>query len=77
MLGSYQSRLESQISNLYGTKLASMEAASRISDADVAEEMSGKVRAGILESSSVSLLAQANLQPEVALQVLQREVGRK
>lgn len=75
MLGAFQSRLETQISNLSGSRFASMEAASRITDADIAEEMSGKVRAGVLQNVSVSLLAQANLQPEVALQVLQREVG--
>lgn len=77
MLGAYQSRLESQLSNLSGDRLASIEAASRIGDADIAEEMSGRVRAGVLESSSVSLLAQANLQPEIALQVLQSETRKR
>jgi flagellin-like hook-associated protein FlgL len=77
MLGSYHSRLESQLSNLQSSRVASTEAASRIADADIAQEVSGQITAGILQSSSVSLLAQANLQPEVALTVLRGEVGRK
>ena len=77
MLGSYQSRLESQLSNLQAGRVASTEAASRITDADIAQEMSGQITAGILQRSSVSLLAQANQQPEVALTVLRGEVGKR
>jgi flagellin-like hook-associated protein FlgL len=39
MLGSYESRLESQLANLSASRLSSTEAASRITDADVAQEI--------------------------------------
>ena len=77
MLGSYESRLESQLANVQASKFSSAEAASRITDADVAQEISGQINAGILQRSSVSLLAQANLQPEVALNVLRGEIGKR
>jgi flagellin-like hook-associated protein FlgL len=77
MLGASQSRLESQLGNLQGGKLESTEAASRITDADFAEEVSKKATAEILQGSSVALLAQANLQPQVALNVLRGELGKK
>jgi flagellin len=77
MLGSYESRLESQLANVQSSKFSSAEAASRITDADVAQEISGQINAGILQRSSVSLLAQANLQPEVALNVLRGEIGKR
>ena len=77
MLGASQSRLESQLGNLQGSKLESTEAASRITDADFAEEVSGKATAEILQGSSIALLAQANLQPQVALNVLRGELGKK
>ena len=76
MLGASQSRLESQLGNLQGSKLESTEAASRITDADFAEEVSGKATAEILQGSSIALLAQANLQPQVALNVLRGELGK-
>ena len=76
-LGAYQSRLESQLSNLHGGRLGSAEAASRIADVDIAQEMSTEINAGILQKSSVSLLAQANLQPEIALQVLKQETFKR
>jgi flagellin len=77
MLGSYESRLESQLANVQASKFSSAEAASRITDTDVAQEISGQINAGILQKSSVSLLAQANLQPEVALTVLRGEIGKR
>ncbi|HET6410653.1 MAG TPA: flagellin, partial [Anaeromyxobacter sp.] len=43
---------------------------SRIKDVDVAEETSALARANILQQAGVSVLAQANQQPQLALKLL-------
>ena len=69
-LGALQNRLESTVSNLkiQAENMASAE--SRISDADVALEMTQFVRAQILAQSGVSMLAQANAMPRMALALI-------
>ena len=69
-LGAVQNRLTSSINNLGVTMENSMVAQSRIKDVDFASETAELSQARIMRSSSVSVLAQANNAPEVALQLL-------
>lgn len=69
-VGAYQNRLESNINSLDITKENLISAQSRIRDTDVAAEMSKLTQNQILNSASVSLLAQANQMPSVALSLL-------
>jgi flagellin len=69
--GSLQNRLQSTIANL-GVAAESLSAAeSRIRDVDVAFETAELTRNNILQQASISILAQANQQPQTALQLLQ------
>jgi len=71
-LGAAQNRLLSTISNL-GVSIESLSAAnSRIRDVDVAAETADLTRNSILQQAAVAVLSQANLQPQTALQLLQR-----
>ena len=69
-LGSMQNRLENTISNLQiqGENLQAAE--SRISDADVAYEMTEFVRQQILTQAAVAMLSQANSLPKLAMQLI-------
>ncbi len=69
-LGALQNRLENTITNL-SIQAENLQAAeSRISDIDVATEMTEFVRNQILAQSGVAMLAQANTLPQLALQLL-------
>ena len=69
-LGALQNRLENTIANL-SIQTENLQAAeSRISDVDVATEMTEFVRNQILAQSGVAMLAQANTLPQLALQLL-------
>ncbi|MCA8964012.1 MAG: flagellin FliC [Planctomycetes bacterium] len=69
--GSLQNRLQSTIANL-GVAAESLSAAeSRIRDVDVAYETADLTRNSILQQASISILSQANSQPQAALQMLQ------
>jgi flagellin len=69
--GSLQNRLQSTIANL-GVASESLSAAeSRIRDVDVAFETAELTRNSILQQASISILAQANQQPQTALTLLQ------
>lgn len=69
--GSLQNRLQSTIANL-GVAGESLSAAeSRIRDVDVAYETAELTRNNILQQASISILTQANSQPQSALQLLQ------
>ncbi len=69
--GSLQNRLQSTIANL-GVAAESLSAAeSRIRDVDVAFETAELTRNNILQQASISILSQANAQPQAALQLLQ------
>ncbi len=70
-LGALQNRLENTVSNLT-TQAQNLQAAeSRISDVDVATEMTKFVRNQILTQSSVAMLSQANSLPKMAMQLIQ------
>ncbi len=69
-LGTLQNRLEATIENL-NIQAENLQAAeSRISDVDVATEMTEFVRNQILTQSAVSMLAQANSLPKMAQQLI-------
>ncbi len=70
-LGAIQSRMESTIANLTNVAENLSASRSRIMDADIAMETSAMTRSNILQQAGVSVLAQANQQPQLALNLLQ------
>jgi flagellin len=69
-LGAMQNRLSNTITNLTIQAENLQAAESRISDVDVATEMTEFVRQQILSQAAVSMLSQANSLPQMALQLL-------
>ena len=69
-LGALQNRLENTISNLQTTAENLQAAESRISDVDVATEMTEFVRNQILTQAAVAMLSQANSLPQLAMQLI-------
>lgn len=70
-LGAIQNRFESTIANLSNVSENLSAARSRILDADIAQETSAMTKNNILQQAGVSILAQANQTPQLALQLLQ------
>lgn len=69
--GATQNRLENTVSNLQ-TQAENLQASeSRISDVDVADEMTEFIRQQIMTQAAVAMLSQANSLPQMALQVIQ------
>ena len=69
-LGAIQNRLENTITNL-NVQAENLQASeSRISDVDVASEMTEFVRQQILAQSAVAMLSQANSMPKMAMQLI-------
>jgi flagellin len=69
-LGAFQNRLEHTINNL-GTASENLTAAeSRIRDVDMAAEMMEFTKMNILSQAATAMLAQANMQPQMVLQLL-------
>ncbi|WP_461208781.1 flagellin N-terminal helical domain-containing protein [Desulfocurvus sp. DL9XJH121] len=69
-LGALQNRLENTITNLQIQAENLQAAESRISDVDVAQEMTEFVRNQILTQSATAMLAQANSLPRLAMQLI-------
>lgn len=69
-LGAIQNRLENTITNLQIQAENLQAAESRISDVDVATEMTEFTRNNILAQAATAMLAQANSLPQLALQLL-------
>ncbi|RQD75738.1 MAG: hypothetical protein D5S03_07670 [Desulfonatronospira sp. MSAO_Bac3] len=69
-LGAFQNRLESTISNLQIQAENLQAAESRISDADVAYEMTQFMRNQVLSQGATAMLAQANTLPQMAMQLM-------
>jgi len=69
-LGSYQNRFEKLYKGLYVAYENTMAAESRIRDTDMAQQMSEFVKNQILAQSNTSMLAQANLKPQLVLRLL-------
>ena len=70
-LGVIQNRMEYAVSNLSTTEENLTAAESRIRDVDMAEEMVSYTKNSILNQSAMSMLAQANQQPQTILSLLQ------
>jgi flagellin len=71
-MGYLMNRLESAISVVDIEAENLLAAESRISDVDVAKEMAAMTRYQVLAQAGVSMLAQANTMPQMALQLLQQ-----
>ena len=69
-LGALTNRLESTVNNLSQTKNNIADAKSRIMDADFAAETAQLSKSQIIQQASVSVLAQANAAPQVALSLI-------
>ena len=69
-LGAVQNRFESTIANLSNVSENLSAARSRILDADIAQETSAMTKNNILQQAGVSILAQANQAPQLALSLL-------
>ncbi|MBI5432660.1 MAG: flagellin FliC [Planctomycetes bacterium] len=69
-LGAAQNRLTSTIASITNTRENLSAAESRIRDVDVALETSDLTRNSILQQAAVSVLSQANVQPQLALSLL-------
>jgi flagellin len=69
-LGAIQNRFESTIANLQNISENISAARSRILDADIAQETSAMTKNNILQQAGVSILAQANQAPQLALSLL-------
>lgn len=70
-LGAYQNRFESLYQGLYIAFENTTAAESRIRDTNMAKAVSELVKNQILTQSTVSMLAQANLKPQMLLALLQ------
>ena len=70
-IGAAMNRLQSTVTNL-GVGIENLSAAeSRIRDLDLADETAELTKNSILQQASISILAQANAAPQMALQLLQ------
>ncbi|MEO5331956.1 MAG: flagellin FliC [Magnetococcus sp. YQC-5] len=69
-LGAVQNRFEAVIANLSNVVENMSAARSRIMDADIANETATLTRNAILQQAGTAVLAQANQQPQLALQLL-------
>ncbi len=70
-LGAYQNRLESTVASLAETTENLEQSFSTIKDVDMAEEMVDYTKLQVLVQAGTTMLAQANEQPQQALQLLQ------
>jgi len=70
-MGAVQNRLEHTINNLGVTSENLTAAESRIRDVDMAKEMMAYTKNNILTQAAQAMLAQANMQPQGVLQLLQ------
>ena len=69
-LGALQNRLSSTTRSISSTRENLSAAESRIRDVDIARETADLTRNSILQQAAVSVLAQANVQPQLALSLL-------
>lgn len=70
-LGAAQNRIESAIRSIRDLEQNLSASESRIRDIDIAAETADLTRNTILQQASVSVLSQANVQPQIALALLQ------
>ena len=70
-LGAYENRLEHSVESLDAFEENMTGAMSRLSDADMAEEMTEYTHQNVLNQAAISVLTQANDLPQQVLQILQ------
>ena len=70
LIGAYMNRVESAVDAIGVQKENIVSANSSIKDTDVAEESSNYIKYQILQQSSATLLATANQQPQIALNLI-------
>ena len=70
-LGAAQNRMQSAIRSIATARENLSASESRIRDVDVASETADLTRNSIMQQASVSILQQANVQPQIALSLLQ------
>ncbi|MEA3158784.1 MAG: flagellin [Gammaproteobacteria bacterium] len=70
-LGAIQNRFTSAVGNLQSTAQNLTQSRSTIQDADFAAETANLTQAQVLEQAGISVLAQANQQPQLILKLLQ------
>ena len=70
-MGATQNRMQSAISSIASARENLAAAESRIRDVDVAFETADLARNSIMQQAATSVLAQANMQPQLALSLLQ------
>jgi flagellin len=70
-IGAYQNRMEHTQSSLDATTENMTSALSRITDVDMAEEMTNYTTQNVITQAATAMLAQANEMPEKVLQLLQ------
>lgn len=70
-LGAAQNRLTSSYTSILNVRENLSAAESRIRDVDVASETADLTRNSIMQQAAVAVLAQANVQPQIALRLLQ------
>ncbi|MGN0140933.1 MAG: flagellin [Roseburia sp.] len=70
-LGAYQNRLESSVASLDAFEENMTDALSRLTDVDMAEEMTNYTQQNVLNQAAISVLTQANDLPQQVLQILQ------
>ncbi len=68
--GALQSRFESTIDNLANNRINTEDARSRIEDADLAQEVSNQIQAGIQQQSGIAVQSQANTDAQLVLRLL-------
>ena len=69
-IGAFQAQINVELNLLSASKEAFAAARSRIEDADIASEAARLVKQNILQQAGALILAQANQQPAIALQLL-------
>jgi flagellin len=70
-LGAIQNRFTAAVSNLQSTSQNLTQSRSTIQDADFAQETANLTQSQVLEQAGISVLAQANQQPQLILKLLQ------
>jgi len=70
-LGAAENRMQSALASILNARENLSAAESRIRDVDVAAETADLTRNSIMQQASVSVLQQANAQPQIALSLLQ------
>ncbi len=69
-VGAHESRLNASLEYLQNIRSNMGESASRIGDADVAQEVSNMIRLQVLQAASSAIMSHANLQSHIALKLL-------